>query len=559
MRRAALCVFVVFVLAVAPVGAAVSSGPLGAVSVAGDGAVGHQLEVPLGGTAGDPSATTPLLCGSWLSRRPCWITLTGPFVQVSVGAHHSCGLRADSTIECSGSNRHGQATAPQGSFVQVSAGVEHSCGLRDDGTISCWGSNKDGQTTTPQGSFTHVSAGAYHSCGLHDDTTISCWGSNKDGQTTTPQGSFTHVSAGAYHSCGLHDDSTISCWGSNRHGQTTTPQGSFTHVSAGAYYSCGLRADSTIECWDGVYSNDDGQVSRVPSPPEGPFTQVSAGGAQACGLRDDGTVQCWGFRYPPGGAQECGLRDDGTVHCWSPYQPTGDTGRVFSPAEGPLTQVSAGWSQACGLRDDGSALCWGSAYAARTTDTVEGRGSGAGDDAGIHQQSVDALRQQFPRLFEGTGCGQGLCPQEPLRRWEMAVWLVRVLDETTPTRGTRTGFVDVDSAVWYSAVWWAPYTGRLANLGVTTGCKTAPLRYCPNNPATRAQIATFLSRAFNIEAAPGSGFTDTSGSTHESSIDAIAAAGITSGCETEPLRYCPNDPVTRAQMATFLARVLNLI
>ena len=40
-------------------------------------------------------------------------------------------------------------------------------------------------------------------------------------------------------------------------------------------------------------------------------------------------------------------------------------------------------------------------------------------------------------------------------------------------------------------------------------------------------------------------------------IAAIAAAGITFGCDAG--RYCPDEPVTRAQMATFLARALDLI
>ena len=47
-------------------------------------------------------------------------------------------------------------------------------------------------------------------------------------------------------------------------------------------------------------------------------------------------------------------------------------------------------------------------------------------------------------------------------------------------------------------------------------------------------------------------------STHAAGIDALAAAGITAGCSTEPLRYCPDNPVTRAQMATFLTRALSL-
>ena len=72
-------------------------------------------------------------------------------------------------------------------------------------------------------------------------------------------------------------------------------------------------------------------------------------------------------------------------------------------------------------------------------------------------------------------------------------------------------------------------------------------------------MATFLTRALRLPEASSAGFSDTEGNTHESNIDALAAEGITVGCATEPLRYCPNNSVTRAQMATFLSRALGLI
>nr|MCQ3807487.1 S-layer homology domain-containing protein [Acidimicrobiia bacterium] len=55
------------------------------------------------------------------------------------------------------------------------------------------------------------------------------------------------------------------------------------------------------------------------------------------------------------------------------------------------------------------------------------------------------------------------------------------------------------------------------------------------------------------------GFTDVDAtSTHAANIDALYAAGITVGCNSDPLQYCPDDPVTRAEMATFLVRALDL-
>jgi hypothetical protein len=99
-----------------------------------------------------------------------------------------------------------------------------------------------------------------------------------------------------------------------------------------------------------------------------------------------------------------------------------------------------------------------------------------------------------------------------------------------------------------------PYIEAIAAAGITQG--TGDGRYLPNATVTRAQMATFLVRAFKLPAGPRGQFTDTRGSVHEASINALAAAGITTGCA--PRRFCPNDQVTRAQMGTFLARAMKL-
>jgi hypothetical protein len=51
-------------------------------------------------------------------------------------------------------------------------------------------------------------------------------------------------------------------------------------------------------------------------------------------------------------------------------------------------------------------------------------------------------------------------------------------------------------------------------------------------------------------------FVDIAGNNHADNIEAIYKAGITTGCDLN--HYCPNDPVTRGQMATFLARTAGL-
>ena len=171
-------------------------------------------------------------------------------------------------------------------------------------------------------------------------------------------------------------------------------------------------------------------------------------------------------------------------------------------------------------------------------------------EAGVHQSAVQAL--DAAGILRGTGCtADRLCPQEPLPRWVMAVWLVRALDGSDPARSGTSRYADVES--WR---WWAPHVERLADLGVTAGCRTGPARFCPHRPVTRAEMATFLSRAFRLSPAPPAGFTDTVGSVHESTIDALAGADITAGCARTPARYCPGVAVTRAQMASLLLRAL---
>ena len=92
------------------------------------------------------------------------------------------------------------------------------------------------------------------------------------------------------------------------------------------------------------------------------------------------------------------------------------------------------------------------------------------------------------------------------------------------------------------------------NEGITVGCSAE--RYCPDDPVTRSQMATFLVRALALPATATDYFSDDTGSVHEANINRVAAAGITSGCA--PAKYCPNDVVTRGAMASFLARAFAL-
>ena len=110
-----------------------------------------------------------------------------------------------------------------------------------------------------------------------------------------------------------------------------------------------------------------------------------------------------------------------------------------------------------------------------------------------------------------------------------------------------------------ATAWWAPHTERLAQLEITNGCATDPARFCPQDSVSREQMAALVASAFDPEPASPAGFEDTSGSFAASDIDALHAAGVVAGCSTDPLLFCPERSTTRAEMARAIHNALTLL
>ena len=124
----------------------------------------------------------------------------------------------------------------------------------------------------------------------------------------------------------------------------------------------------------------------------------------------------------------------------------------------------------------------------------------------------------------------------------------------TYTIGESAIFADVPYSYWANS-----FIERLYNAGITGGCTTSPLNYCPDNTVTRAQMAVFLLKgihgsSFTPPAVDGStGFSDVATDYWAAAwIKQLAAEGITGGCGSG--NYCPDATVTRAQMAVFLLK-----
>ena len=176
------------------------------------------------------------------------------------------------------------------------------------------------------------------------------------------------------------------------------------------------------------------------------------------------------------------------------------------------------------------------------------------DDDSVHQANIEIAAD----LGITKGCNPPLndmfCPGGSITRGQMAAFLRRMLD--LPAVATDY-FADDSASVFEGDI------NALTEAGIAFGCDEE--NYCPGVPLLREEMAELLVRTFapmhpEKYAAPDGAdfFVDDDDSPFQESIDRLFHAGVTVGCAEEPAQYCPLNPVSRAQMATFLARAMGL-
>ena len=180
--------------------------------------------------------------------------------------------------------------------------------------------------------------------------------------------------------------------------------------------------------------------------------------------------------------------------------------------------------------------------------------------------AATALAQAITALAQAgiaRGCtATEFCPHQPVTRAQMATLIYRSVAHQTGVGAPYAGRVTLtdvpaDSA-WWNAAQWAASTGV-----VPAGPDG---EFNPAGAVTRAQAAAILAAALehlNLQpidtaAEPRNLFTDTQGlpDATTTAIEALYERRITLGCATDPLRFCPDQPITRAQLAIMLARTL---
>jgi hypothetical protein len=163
-----------------------------------------------------------------------------------------------------------------------------------------------------------------------------------------------------------------------------------------------------------------------------------------------------------------------------------------------------------------------------------------------HAQAIDLLERGITSGCRGAP-NPMFCPRAPVTRSQMAAFFARALK----LPATGVDYFDDDAGSIFEDA-----HNRLAASGITSGC--GDRRYCGDDALTRGQMAAFLTRAFKLPASSTDYFGDDDSSIFERAINALAASGITRGCNPpDNDEFCPDDTVTRAQMAVFLIRALD--
>ena len=184
-------------------------------------------------------------------------------------------------------------------------------------------------------------------------------------------------------------------------------------------------------------------------------------------------------------------------------------------------------------------------------DSVDSPSSADSDDgfsdvgrSNVHARNIDELARRGITVGYQDGTFR---PSGSVTRAQLATFLTRSLG-LDPVPGQR--FPDVDPGNVH-----APAINAVADAGIARGL--ADGTFAPNQSIDRAQIASMLARAFELEATQRGRFRDVDpANVHAPAIDAIAEAGVSAGATETTFR--PGDTLRRDQMASLLIRALEL-
>ena len=177
-------------------------------------------------------------------------------------------------------------------------------------------------------------------------------------------------------------------------------------------------------------------------------------------------------------------------------------------------------------------------------ESTSNSGTFSDDDDSVHEYNIE----QIVEWEIGRGCAPGrFCPSTAITRSEMAAWLSRASTRLYDTPSQVEGSISGE-----------PTPAETPASG-TVRADSENLE--PDGTVTRAEAAEMLVAVFShlsVESTPLGLFSDASSTSKAAvlAMESLYGAGATKGCAIEPLRYCPNQEITRAQATSLLVRAM---
>jgi len=370
---------------------------------------------------------------------------------VAAGETHTCGVRLDGHLFCWGDNGSGKlglddelprdAPAEVGAggmtWKTVSVGAYHTCAIRADDTLHCWGAGGGGQLgvgyddhhtpfeVDPERRWRAVAAGAVTTCAVTLDDQLYCWGDDGAGQRgdgpvdqpglarIAADQAWDTVAAAAHagHACARTTAGELYCWGADLDGQIGDGTFADEHAPvqigtavwralwAGFDRTCGIRDDDgLLYCWGG-FAYDQSLLLVTPTrfgSESAAWTGIALGAVHGCAVDTSLNLWCWGngshgelgtgdreyYSAPvevltstdwkgvaAGREHTCALSTAGDVVCFgdNSYGQLGNLAGGDSVTAVPVDvagvnaflAVAAGESHTCAAGDAGNLYCWG--------------------------------------------------------------------------------------------------------------------------------------------------------------------------------------------------------
>jgi hypothetical protein len=301
------------------------------------------------------------------------------FATIEGGLFHNCAVTFSHVGYCWGNDNNGQLGVGSPNlrsvetpteiklsipFISISSGRVHSCGITIGGRGYCWGDNERGQLGASIG---------FDTTSVPGSTLVTFHSTSDPAEIGSPFGSGTYflgpwdwsaIAAGGVHTCAVRNGGTVYCWGLGREGQLGNGANNVDNyfpqlvaigspvdsIKAGYKHSCARTTNGSVLCWgdntDGQLGNGSNTASNVPVVVANglTFTTISAGYSHTCGIAAGGAAYCWGLN------DHGQLGNGGTTSQNTPVAVSG--GLTFA-------SISAGDFHTCGVTTSGVAYCWG--------------------------------------------------------------------------------------------------------------------------------------------------------------------------------------------------------